>query len=744
MWQNFEHRIRSIANSRWNCNAVSETIAGVKCDCVLKPQSDEWIVVEITEESSLDKVRTDIAKLWTVKNALFVQGIFCRCYFVMENKPTDSMRAAGDCQKIFVMSAGEFQNEYFEYGSYIYTRKQKQFGSLVNIETGEPENNSYVRVTYQNPQNGLELYVDDIIELLKKGKQVVLKGDFGLGKSRCIKQVFDKLTENPIQNPYTIAINLRDHWGSRRAMEILSRHFTDLGLEAKNFIKTFEYSDKIYLLDGFDEIGTQSWSSDARKMQHMREMSVCALKDLIRNVQGGILITGREYYFNSEKELINCLGLSENRTVFLECHQEFTDSELLTFISENIPDFLEKKELEKLPAWLPKRPLVIQLLLKYASDIFSIDYALDDICGFWHAFLSKMCEREAKIYPALNPEIIKGVLLYLANYTRICTNNTGPITQNDLSDAFTVVAGFSPSDESSIMLQRLPSLGRINADSPDRQFLDSFILNGLRAEGIIQLYKSWDFGALSSDWKNSLDQTGLSILSEYISKDTKRIDSFLTLARNASSTENKVLAADIVSALCLLEIESLDFKDIFISGSYFSYLSFEGKEIKRLSISDSIIEKMDLTNSKLSDSVKINKCIISTAYGIASRKSIPDQLVNCDVNQFEMLATTTLIKRARLCESQKLFVEILRKIFFQPGAGRKEAALLRGMGVSANRQLGQKILSKLLDENLITRYKGDEGYVYKPVRSETGRIDKMLTDLTLSKDPLWQKITSLS
>lgn len=123
-----------------------------------------------------------------------------------------------------------------------------------------------------------------------------------------------------------------------------------------------------------------------------------------------------------------------------------------------------------MPAWFPKRPIVIQLLLKYASDIFTIDYALEDICSFWHTLLSKICEREARIYPTLNPEIIKNVLLYLADRTRSNSGNTGPISQSDLSDAFESAAGFRPNDESSIMLQRLPSLGRISADSPDRQF----------------------------------------------------------------------------------------------------------------------------------------------------------------------------------------------------------------------------------------------------------------------------------
>ncbi len=355
-----------------------------------------------------------------------------------------------------------------------------------------------------------------------------------------------------------------------------------------------------------------------------------------------------------------------------------------------------------------------------------------------------LCEREAKIYPALNREAIKRVLLNLANQTRESSENTGPITQNDLSNAFVNAVGVSPSDETAIMLQRLPSLGRINADSPDRQFLDSFILNGLRAESIIEMSNSWDEKILSADWKYPLDQTGLSILAEYIMMDTKRKDIFFATAKKTALSANKVLAADIVSALCLIDKSSFDFKGIYINGGYFSCLSFEGKEIRNLEISDSIIENIDLTNAILDSSVKLNRCLISKIYGIASRSGIPVQFVECEVSEYEQLATTTLIKRAHLSEAQKLFVEMLRKIFFQPGAGRKESALLRGMGDSANKPLGEKILRKLQDEGLITQHRGKEGPVYKPVRKETGRINKMLTDLTLSTDPVWLYIGTLS
>lgn len=63
------------------------------------------------------------------------------------------------------------------------------------------------------------------------------------------------MTKDTVSNPYIIPINLRDHWGSRRATEILDRHFSDLGLDAKNFIKTYEKSNIIYLLDGLMKLG---------------------------------------------------------------------------------------------------------------------------------------------------------------------------------------------------------------------------------------------------------------------------------------------------------------------------------------------------------------------------------------------------------------------------------------------------------------------------------------------------------
>lgn len=744
-WQSFEERVREIARLRWDCNATSETVDGVKCDCVLKPSSEEWILVEITQERDLDKVRRDVLKLAGIRLAQFQKNILCRCYIVLEESPTDSMRAYGDSNKVRVKSITEFQNEYFNYSNYVYVRSHKQFGSLISLLDGRPETNVYINVSYRNRKTGELVTIDKIIELLRARKKIVLLGDFGLGKSRCIKQLFDQMSSDPINNPYVIAINLRDHWGMRKGVEILRRHFEDLGLDARNYIKNYERPNAIYLLDGFDEIGSQSWNSSAEEMKRNRANSVLGIKDLLSRVDGGAFIAGREYYFNSDKEMCTSLGLDEESTIILECNPEFLENEIVDFIQKNIAAGMDTGIIQQLPTWLPKRPLVIQLLLKYAGDIFSVEYVLNDIYSFWDIFLSKICYRESEIYPSLDADTIKGVMIELANKTRTSKSNTGPISFNEMAEAFNTIAGYNPTDESITMLQRLPTLGRVSADTPDRQFLDAFILNGLRVEHIIQLSKQWDPKVFDAEWKYPMDQIGLNILSAYIEQEPASFSLFLELARNAAQRKNIVLACDIISALCMVDCQEIDFKDIYIYRGHFAWLSFEGKKIRRLQIADSSIDILDLTNSKLEENAYLRGCVIGKACGIASGESLSsnESFPDCEVDEVDTLATAALIKKAPLSKVQKAFLQILKMIFLQPGKGRMESALMRGVGTQVDKTLCEHILRILIEEDLIFKHKGDEGYVYNPVRKYTSRVKKIMSDMTLSTDPLWERISKL-
>ena len=81
-WEVLEERVRTIASYIWNASAEPEVVHGVKCDAVLKPDVDRWIVLEVTKSGTLDKLRTDLSKFAVIKPALIAEGIHTSCYFV--------------------------------------------------------------------------------------------------------------------------------------------------------------------------------------------------------------------------------------------------------------------------------------------------------------------------------------------------------------------------------------------------------------------------------------------------------------------------------------------------------------------------------------------------------------------------------------------------------------------------------------------------------------------------------------
>ena len=129
-WQQLENHVRSIASYRWFRTARPETINGVKIDCVVKTEKDHWILVEVSKSSTLEKLRTDLAKFATVRPHLFSQNIFCRCYFVCESQPTDSLITAGEGQHVKVLSAEQFSKELIDHEVYGHARRAL---SLIHI-----------------------------------------------------------------------------------------------------------------------------------------------------------------------------------------------------------------------------------------------------------------------------------------------------------------------------------------------------------------------------------------------------------------------------------------------------------------------------------------------------------------------------------------------------------------------------------------------------------------------------------
>ena len=138
-WQSLEDHVRGIATLRWTAACKPEHIDGVDFDAVCRVSTDELIIIEITKERTLQKVRDDLNKILPTKIRLATQGLICRGFVVLESEPTDSMVEAGRNSHITVCSAIEFERAFFDFKNYDALRSALPFGSAVDSKTGTKE-----------------------------------------------------------------------------------------------------------------------------------------------------------------------------------------------------------------------------------------------------------------------------------------------------------------------------------------------------------------------------------------------------------------------------------------------------------------------------------------------------------------------------------------------------------------------------------------------------------------------------
>jgi hypothetical protein len=490
------------------------------------------------------------------------------------------------------------------------------------------------------------------------------------------------------------------------------------------------------LIDGFDEIGSQAWSNDGKKLRGIRAQALQGVKDLIQKSSGGVLITGRDHYFGTSEEMFSCLGLDPTRTLVLKCRSEFNDEELSNF-------FKDRGLSLTLPPWLPKRPLICQTIGNLSSD------ELEDMFGvgggeteFWHHLMDVICARDALIHATFDAETIKKVLTYLAALTRSASANVGPISLVDSQRAFEFAVGQMPIEEASAMLQRLPCLGRVDSESSDRQFVDEYILDGLRAIDAIALARADDLRSkqiTSTVWINPLDELGLRIVASECNENSRP---FLLLATRCLSDQNRVLGSDIVAAMLIGEGSSCDFGGLAVDQGKFLFCDLSQRTATNLSISNSYFSRLILPTSA-PPGTRIADCIAERVFGASSSAGLPKWITGLDAEIFDSFENVSRIRKMDLSPAHRVLVTIVKKTFFQKGSGRKEEALLRGLGQIVAPSVLQKILALLIRQNCLERFRGEDGWVYAPNRVQAGRMKQMLYHLRSSDDEIWRESGNL-
>jgi hypothetical protein len=219
-------------------------------------------------------------------------------------------------------------------------------------------------------------------------------------------------------------------------------------------------------------------------------------------------------------------------------------------------------------------------------------------------------------------------------------------------------------------------------------------------------------------------------------------EAFLQLLKRASSLKNSTLAADIAAAIVRTGVSLVDFEKAVIDAASFSEFNMSLADVSNLTITNSLFEAIVLPNAPPLNT-HIAKSVAGRVAGASSKAGLPKWLELTSVDEFDSVQTVARIRNAGLSIGHEILVVIIKKTFFQKGAGRKEEALLRGFGSGGAQSEAPEVLNLLMKEGILDRFKGDEGWVYTPNRSEAGRMKKMLEELRSSNDEVWQKVGAL-
>jgi hypothetical protein len=741
-WKTLEDAVRQYAEYIWERPARADRLAGTNFDCIIRVSEIESIVIEITQNNCLNKIRDDSAKINSIRYKMAGEGIVLRSFIVCDFQPTQGMIDTGKENHVEVLSFKEFQRKFFDFDSYKNIRLRKQFGSAIDPVTGKKDDSSYTPVTYTLAGSEIEISISDIAARLIRGEKIILLGDYGTGKSRCFKELFSKLDESTNKTYYyPIAIDLKDMWGLENSIEIIRRHFSNLGISennTNNIIKAFNSESLCFLLDGFDEIGSRPWNEDKKKLEELRRFALQGVKDLLSKTGAGFIISGRDHYFNSNDEMFSTLGIKESEATIIRCKEEFDLEEFQQFLDINNINI-------KLPKWIPKKPLILKTIASMPQEELSTLFSNGNGeagTGIWFKFIDYMCERDASIHAVLDGGTVKEVLKALARKTRNKPQNIGPITENEIVEAFKDATNTHPSEQATVMLQRLPGLGRVSTETGDRNFIDDFILDGLRALDVSSGVHKSDKNLLNHSWVQPLKKLGVEILAHDIDNSNTH-SAFIETTKKAIRTDksNKIVVSDIISALNKTRVDFVDYEGLLFTEPHFGVLDFSYNKIKNLEFSHGIFEELNL--GKIDPSgVIIFDSLIENLSGIPSEKGMPAWIKDSKVSEFRAVDTLTAIKSSGLTDAQTILVSILIKVYRQAGNGRLEHTLVKGL-TQVNKGLLKDILHYLIRNKFLETSKDKGETIYKPVRKNQGKIDKILTELDRSKDDIWLHVSSL-
>lgn len=670
-----------------------------------------------------------------------------KCWFVTKDEPTADQRSVikSLAAPITILSFNQFQSRLVKASDYLELRANSRFGSIADPKTGGiGDKLPYVEIDLINSKTGLLHKVSDIANNTETGGRFCLFGDFGVGKSMTLRELYRKLAAKYHRGEtcqFPVYINLREHHGQTHPVEIIERHARLIGFSSPaQIVRAWKSGYCHLLLDGFDEISSLGLQGGWRRLKEVRASSMHGLRSLIEDSpeDAGIVVAGRNNFFDSDSERRRSTGTDG-----------FTEINLSEFSEAQIEKFLQLYGYKgRVPSWMPSRPLLLGALFAKGVKAISGDtesqqqFQTDDAADGWDMLVQEICDREAKIEAGLSGTSIRSILENLATRARTTPTGLGPLSPSEMSEAFTECCGYSPADQALTVLQRLSGFGTdLSKDDDSRNFIDSDFADACRAGVMANFLKS----PYTVKWpshnaiKHPLGEVGIGMASRVLAKNSDQKGMFKA-ALGAIEREQigDVIKFDLVHLALRTKHEITD--QVFIDGIEIESFSIDADQawLANVTFSNCSIRILKIDPSATSaNTPNCQSCIIESLDGRVSNTDLPQARFNdCLIESFvDDVSTNSSVFKTDAPVGVKVLLSILKKLFIQSLSGREEGAFSRGIEPTAV-PVVPDVLAILKSQNFAVRSDRRSDNVWLPTRRKKREVLEILSAPMTSQHPL--------
>ena len=641
-----------------------------------------------------------------------------------------------------------FSSRLVNAAKYLETRLNHPFGSIRRPEDDldfRVPADEYVHTDLLDPISKNIIPANELADTMESNPQIfLLLGDYGTGKSMTLRHAFFGLQRNFLSGDsrrFPLYLNLRDHFGQRSPAEALMRHGEEIGFPLPSeLVAAWKAGHCHLLLDGFDELSSTRLARGVSSLRQARREAMRLVHGFIQSQPSdtSLLISGRQNYFDSLEELGSAFGFSKDFSYFT----------LNEFDQEQVIRYLKRKGFEdSIPDWLPSRPLLLgYLAIKGILSLNTANLGAMSREEGWDHLLDRICEREAhQIDPiSIDPHAVREFVERVATLCRRTSTGRGPIHLSEMRKCFEDVFLMPPDEKAETLIFRMPGFTAASGQEDAREFIDDDYVDASRGGDVVRFVKS------PHDPRYEVLLTAGS--------EMRDLGCGLAATKTGSITSKQLCAAlDIAGdrdapyisfdILRMLQQRGDDYvgAGVIIRDGLFENFEITGDiDFSKIILEECLISQVEIADIG-ADGPIFRNCHIDRLFGAIGKNDMPPALKGSasGVSIFVDEALTNAdILELPIPLSLKVLMTVLRKLFVQPGRGRKENALYRGLDGRA-RSYVSEILELLEQMDFAHPHRIGGPAVWFSNRSRTKQAHRILKSPQQTSEPLASKVRSL-